>query len=184
MSDVTKAVSMDVKEHGNLIYILGTTKAELGGSHYHYIHGLKGNSVPAVDIKMGKRIMDLLSGATEKGLVRSCHDCSEGGLAVATAEMSFAGGYGMELDLSLVPIDEGVDRDDIILFSESNTRFIVEVQPRNQKEFEDAIGAVPYGRIGRVMENDVFTVLSQDGKKIISEKIFDLKEAWQATLRL
>ncbi len=117
-------------------------------------------------------------------MVRSCHDCSEGGLAVATAEMSFAGGYGMGLDLSLVPIDEGVGRDDIILFSESNTRFIVEVQPRNQKEFEDAIGTVPYGRIGMVMKNDVFTVLSQNGKKIISEKISDLKEAWQATLRL
>jgi phosphoribosylformylglycinamidine synthase len=184
MSDVTKAVSMDVKEHGNLIYILGTTKAELGGSHYYYIHDLKGNSVPAVDTKMGKRIMELLSGATENGLVRSCHDCSEGGLAVATAEMSFAGGYGMELDLSLVPINEGVGRDDIILFSESNTRFIVEVQPRNQKEFEDAIGGIPYGCIGRVIENDVFTVLSQSGKKIISEKISDLKETWQATLRL
>jgi len=184
MSDVTKAVSMDVKEHGNLIYILGITKAELGGSHYYYIHGLKGNSVPAVDTKMGKRIMELLSGATEKGLVRSCHDCSEGGLAVATAEMSFAGGYGMELDLSLVPIDEGVGRDDMILFSESNTRFIVEVQPRNQKEFEGAIEGVPYGCIGRVVENDVFTVLSQSGKKIISEKISDLKETWQATLRL
>jgi phosphoribosylformylglycinamidine synthase len=137
-----------------------------------------------VDPKMGKRLMELLSSATEKGLVRSCHDCSEGGLAVATAEMSFAGGYGMELDLSLVPIDEGVDRDDIILFSESNTRFIVEVQPQNQKELEDVINGIPYGRIGRVVENDVFTVLSQSGKKIISEKIYDLKEAWQATLRL
>ena len=128
--------------------------------------------------------MELLSGATEKGLIRSCHDCSEGGLAVATAEMSFAGGYGMELDLSLVPIDEGVGRDDIILFSESNTRFIVEVQPRNQKEFEGAIEGVPYGCIGKVVENDVFTILSQSGKKIISEKISDLKEAWQVTLRL
>jgi phosphoribosylformylglycinamidine synthase len=184
MSDVTKAISMDVKEHGNLIYILGLTKNELGGSHYYYIHDFKGNSVPVVDTKMGKRIMELLSSATEKGLVRSCHDCSEGGLAVATAEMSFAGGYGMELDLSLVPIDEGVDRDDIILFSESNTRFIVEVQPQNQKELEDVINGIPYGRIGRVVENDVFTVLSQSGKKIISEKISDLKEAWQATLRL
>ena len=55
--------------------------------------------------------MDLLANATEKGLVRSCHDCSEGGLAVAAAEMSFAGGYGMELDLSRVPVEKGVDRD-------------------------------------------------------------------------
>jgi len=117
-------------------------------------------------------------------LVRSCHDCSEGGLAVAAAEMSFAGGYGIELDLSRVPVETGVDRDDIILFSESNSRFIVEVQPEKQKEFEETISGIPYGCMGKVLDNDVFTIQSQGGKNVISEKISDLKEAWQATLRL
>jgi len=125
-----------------------------------------------------------LASAAEKGLVRSCHDCSEGGLAVAAAEMSFAGGYGMELDLSQVPVEEGVDRDDVILFAESNSRFIVEVQPQKQKEFEEAISGIPYGYIGKVLDDDIFTILSQNGEKVISEKISDLKEAWQATLRL
>ncbi|MFQ5965011.1 MAG: phosphoribosylformylglycinamidine synthase subunit PurL [Candidatus Scalinduaceae bacterium] len=184
MPDVTKAISMDVKEQGNLIYILGLTKDELGGSHYYYIHGFKGNSVPGVNTKTGKGVMDLLASAIEKGLVRSCHDCSEGGLVVAAAEMSFAGGYGIELDLSLVPIEEGVDGDDVILFSETNTRFIVEVQPQNQKEFEEIINGIPYGCIGKVLDNEAFTVLSQSGKKIISEKIFDLKKVWQEALRL
>ena len=184
MPDVTRAISMDVKSPDNLIYILGMTKDELGGSHYYDIHGFKGNSVPKVDREVGKKTMDLLANATGKGLVRSCHDCSEGGLAVAAAEMSFAGGYGIELDLSRVPVETGVDRDDIILFSESNSRFIVEVQPEKQKEFEETISGIPYGCMGKVLDNDVFTIQSQGGKNVISEKISDLKEAWQATLRL
>ena len=184
MPDVSKAISMDVKSPGNLIYIIGMTKNELGGSHYYYTHGFVGNSVPKVDTETAKRTMDLLANATGKGLVRSCHDCSEGGIAVTAAEMSFAGGYGMELDLSQVPVEEGIDRDDVVLFAESNTRFVVEVEQQKQREFEATIEGTSYGRIGKVVENDMFTVLSMSGEKVISEKIADLKEAWQATLTL
>ena len=184
MPDVTRAISMDVKSPGNLIYIIGMTKNELGGSHYYYTHGFIGNSVPKVDTEIAKRTMDLLANATGKGLVRSCLDCSEGGLAVTAAEMSFAGGYGMALDLSQVPVEEEVIRDDTILFSESNTRFVVEVEQQQQNEFEAAIEGISYGCIGEVVENDMFTVLSLTSEKVISEKISDLKEAWQATLTL
>jgi phosphoribosylformylglycinamidine synthase len=184
MPDVSKAISMDVKSPGNLIYIIGMTKNELGGSHYYYTYGFVGNSVPKVDTETAKRTMDLLANATGKGLVRSCHDCSEGGIAVTAAEMSFAGGYGMELDLSQVPVEEGIARDDVILFAESNTRFVVEVEQQKQREFEAAIEGASYGCVGKVVENDMFTVLSLSGEKVISEKITDLKEAWQATLRL
>lgn len=184
MPDVTKAVSMDAKEPGNLIYILGLTKAELGGSHYYQIHGFTGNSVPKVDTAIGKLVMDSLANATDRGVVRSCHDCSEGGLAVAAAEMSFAGGYGLELNLSSVPVESSVVQDDVILFSESNSRFIVEVRGENQQEFERLIRNIPSGCIGRVLENDLFVVRARNGDALISEKISDLKEAWQATLRL
>ena len=184
MPDVSKAISMDVKTPGNLIYIIGMTKNELGGSHYYYTQGFVGNSVPKVDTETAKRTMDLLANATGKGLVRSCHDCSEGGIAVTAAEMSFAGGYGMELDLSQVPVEEGIVRDDVVLFAESNTRFVVEVEQQKQREFEATIEGTSYGRIGKVVENDMFTVLSMSGEKVISEKIADLKEAWQATLTL
>ncbi len=128
--------------------------------------------------------MDLLANATGKGLVMSCHDCSEGGLAVTAAEMSFAGGYGMELDLSQVPVSKDVGSDDVILFAESNSRFIVEVQQGNRKEFEEIIEGIPYGCIGKVLQNDTFTILSQNGETVISEKISDLKDAWQKTLKL
>ena len=184
MPDVTRAISMDVKAPDNLIYILGMTKNELGGSHYYHTLGFKGNTVPKVDTKIAKKTMDLLANATGKGLVMSCHDCSEGGLTVAAAEMSFAGGYGMELDLSQVPIEKGIVSDDVILFSESNSRFVVEIEQGKQKEFEEKIDGIPYGCIGKVLNSDSFTVLSQNGDKVISEKISDLKDAWQATLKL
>ncbi|HHT9126511.1 MAG TPA: phosphoribosylformylglycinamidine synthase subunit PurL [Candidatus Brocadiia bacterium] len=183
MPDITKAISMDAKEPGNLIYIVGLTRAELGGSHYYHIHGYTGNSVPKVDTKTGKMVMNALSKATSKGLVRACHDCSEGGLAVAAAEMSFAGGLGMNLQLSKVTIDGSISREDEILFSESNTRFIVEVRPECQKKFEKILYGVPYGLIGKVVKDKTFTIRGKNNKILISENISDLKEAWQGPLR-
>jgi len=183
MPDVTKAVSMDVKAAGNLIYIVGLTKRELGGSHYFFVHGYTGNSVPQVDPELGKRVMNALAAATDRRLAKSCHDCSEGGLAVAAAEMSFAGGLGMELDISPVPRTDDLTRDDEILFSESNSRFIVEISPDARDEFEEIMRGVPFARIGTVAQHDSFIVKGTGGKIIIDESIHDLKEAWQSPLR-
>ena len=99
MKDVRKAVSMDVKSAGNLIYIAGTTYNELGGSRYYESKGFIGNNVPVVRPEMGKKIMSNLHEAITGGFVRACHDCSEGGLAVALSEMAFAGGLGMKIYL-------------------------------------------------------------------------------------
>lgn len=183
MPDVTKAVSMDAKQPGNLIYIVGLTKPELGGSHYFALHGHVGNEAPKVDAKLGKAVFDALAKATASGLVRSCHDCSEGGLAVAAAEMAFAGSLGMELDLSNVPFDGMMWREDVLLFSESPSRFIVEVAPQHQAQFERALSAVPVGLLGRVTDTDRFLVHSRGTKPVVSETIAALKEAWQKPLR-
>ena len=84
----------------------------------------------------------------------------------------------------MLPVEEGIVRDDTVLFAESNTRFVVEVEQQKQSGFEAAIEGASYGCIGKVIENDMFTVLSLNGEKVISEKISDLKNAWQATLAL
>ena len=112
---------MDAKSPGNLIYNLGKTYRELGASHYYDIHGFVGNSVPIVRPEEGKSTMAALSGAIEERLINSCHDCSEGGIGVAAAEMAFSGGFGMELDLANTPRDAEVIDDDVLLFAESNT---------------------------------------------------------------
>ena len=181
--DITKTISMDAKQAGNLIFIVGLTKPELGGSHYYRVNGAIGNSVPQVDVKLGVAIFDAMSSATAAGLVRSCHDCSEGGLAVAAAEMAFAGGLGMEIALAGVPGSDAISRDDEVLFSESNSRFIVEVEPGKAKMFADMLRDVPHAEIGSVTDRPSFVVRGKDGSEIINERIAGLKESWQAPLR-
>ncbi|OHB93324.1 MAG: phosphoribosylformylglycinamidine synthase II [Planctomycetes bacterium RIFCSPHIGHO2_12_FULL_52_36] len=182
MEDVGRAVSMDAKEPGNLIYIAGLTKEELGGSHYYSIHGHIGNSVPKVDAHRARKTMEALSRATSKGLVRACHDCSEGGLAVAAAEMSFAGGLGMELGLGAVPIEGDIKGEDTLLFSESNSRFLVEVRPQMVGAFEKALKGIPYGLLGKVKKEPVFVIKDRHDRTLIHEGIYSLKEAWQSPL--
>lgn len=183
MPDVNCAVSMDFKKAGSLIYVVGTTQCELGGSEYFKTYGLIGNSVPKVNPWYAKELMDSLSLATGLGLVRACHDCSEGGIGVAIAEMAFAGGLGAEVRLDKVPLGEPIDRDDFIFFSESNSRFLVEVLPENREQFEEIIQETSFTVIGQVTDSGVLEVYGLNGKKVVSAPIGELKEAWQKPLR-
>jgi phosphoribosylformylglycinamidine synthase II len=183
MEDVSKAISMDCKNAGDLIYIVGKTYQEMGGSHYYAIRGYIGNSVPKVYPERGREIMGALAAAMSRGLVRACHDLSEGGIGVAAAEMAFAGGLGMSLNLENVPLGEPMERDDFILFSESNTRFLAEVAPGNKAAFEKLMAGADCALIGRVMDIKKFEVHGHDGRKILTADISDLKEAWQKPLR-
>ena len=183
MEDVNRAISMDFKGAGDLIYIVGTTHNELGGSEYFKLHGFTGNSVPKVNPHQGKELMDRLSMATERGLVRACHDCSEGGIGVAVAEMAFAGGLGATVYLKSVPVGEPIDRDDLILFSESNSRFLVEVAPENKGEFEEGMKGISFAAIGQVTNSEVLEIYGLDGRRIVLKSLSQLKEAWQKPIR-
>jgi phosphoribosylformylglycinamidine synthase len=183
MDNVERAVTMDCKREGDLVYIIGTTWNELGGSQYYGIHGYVGNRVPRVDPKKGKRLMDALSSVMEKGLVKACHDLSEGGIGVAAAEMAFAGGLGMVIHLGQVPLGEAMNRDDYVLFSESNTRFLVEVTPKDRHQFEDMMAGVDFAAIGQVTRKEKLEVYGLNGEMVLSALVAELKEAWQRPLR-
>jgi len=183
MDDVNHAVSMDFKRSGSLIYAVGATFSELGGSEYLAIHGLVGNTVPRVDPRRSKNVMERLSRAMASGLVLACHDCSDGGLGVALAEMAFAGGLGATVHLGQVPLGEPVDRNDFILFSESNGRFLVEVSPENRQAFEEALGDVAWDVIGEVNDTGRLEVLGVAGDNVVDCPITELKEAWQRPMR-
>jgi len=183
MDDTRRAVSMDCKQEGDSMYLVGETYNELGGSHYYSTYDRIGNSVPKVDPVKGKKLMDALSEATGKGLVRACHDLSEGGLGVAAAEMAFAGGLGIELHLDKVPLGEPMKRDDLILFSESNTRFLVEVPLSHAAKFEETLAGVSCTAIGRVTSGSRLEVYDLNGGLALSADIEELKEAWQEPLR-
>jgi len=183
MDDVTKAITMDAKEPGNKIYLVGLTHDELGGSQYYKLKGFVGNSVPKVDPVYGKRLMGALARAISSRCVRSCHDCSDGGMAVALAEMAFAGGLGMKIDLCAAKAPDGQKhlRDDALLFSESNTRFIVEV--RDENNFIRAMKGLPIWRLGEVVARGTFKIIAPNGSKIVDTEIGRLKEAWQSAFK-
>jgi len=183
MEDVNTAVSMDIKKAGDLIYIVGTTQNELGGSEYFRVQGFIGNSVPKVNPQQGKQLMDCLSVATGKGLVKACHDCSEGGIGVAIAEMAFAGGLGATIHLGSVLLGEPIARNDFILFSESNSRFLVEVTQENKAKFEEIMGTTTLAVIGWVTDSEMLEIYGLDGIKLVDKSLGELKEAWQKPIR-
>lgn len=177
--NVSKTVSSDIKEPGNLIYVIGRTYQELGGSQFLLVKGKKGGVVPKVDPVRSLKTMKKLSSAIRSGLVRSAHDCSEGGIAVAIAEMLFAGGYGAAIDITKAPRVKSISRNDVVLFSESNSRFIVEVSPENRALFEKTLKGVPFGVVGTVSEGKTLAVKGFGGKQIVKATIGRMKKAWQ-----
>ena len=181
MDDVRQAITMDAKKPGDLVYILGMTRKELGGSEYFAMHGHKGKRVPEVAMALAVKRYESLHKAIQFGLVSSCHDCSDGGLGVALAETAFSGDLGMEIKLSEIPAEKEM-RDDEILFSESQSRFIVTIKPENKEEFEKTIEG-DHARIGNTTEEKRFVVKEKSGKGIIDSQINDLKESWQKTLK-
>ena len=180
VDDVRRCVTMDLKEAPNPVYLVGLTKNELGGSHYYLVNGHVGANVPQVDPHLGSMVFTAVSKAIREGLVRACHDLSEGGLAVAAAEMAFAGGRGLRLDLSGV---DGVDRSDQALFSESPSRFLIEVARSSAKRFEQIFATLPCAMVGEVTGVPPLVVKSRRGATLIDESLADLKEAWQKPLR-
>ncbi|MCU0499298.1 MAG: phosphoribosylformylglycinamidine synthase subunit PurL [Anaerolineae bacterium] len=164
--NVAKTVSMELKAAGNRLYVIGTTDDELGGSHYHLYHGLSGGIVPqphphAIDS------LRALHRAISGGLVSACHDVSEGGLAVAIAEMAIGGRLGANLTLSSGdPVVE--------LFSESTSRLIVEVAPEHATAFEALFTGLPLTAIGIVEREATLTIGEQ-----VRLPIAQLERAWR-----
>lgn len=179
IDDVRKTISMDVKRSGSLIYVVGKTFEEFGGSQYFLINNKKGGMVPRLRIPSAKLLFEKLSSAIGKGLVLSAHDCSEGGIGACLAEMLFAGDLGAEVSLKKVPGENSIKRDDCILFSESNSRFIVEVSPDKKKSFEKEMKNIPIGFMGSATERKKLIVRGLAGSKVIEADIDDLRRSWK-----
>jgi phosphoribosylformylglycinamidine synthase II len=179
--DIRATVSMDVKAPDNPLYILGETFKELGGSEYYKLKGHVGKTVPKVRAAQAKKVFKIVTKAIDLGLVEACHDLSEGGLAVTAAEMALAGGYGVELDLRKVP-NKTLNRNDFVLFSESNSRFLVEVPEKAKKDFETVMKGKVCAKIGRVTKNPKLTIHGLDGTVVVDASLTDLCRSWKETL--
>ncbi|MBI5574706.1 MAG: phosphoribosylformylglycinamidine synthase subunit PurL [Elusimicrobia bacterium] len=166
IDDIRKCITMDLKKAGNPIYIVGTTKDEFP---------------PTVEPKTAKEQMIALQKAIQKETVASCHDCSEGGIGVACSEMCFSGEFGMEIILKNIPVENKM-LDEAVLFSESNSRFIVEVKREKEIEFRKFLKRKIFAKIGIVLESKRFIVKGVNADIIIDSDIFELKKCWQKTL--
>ncbi|MBE2197338.1 MAG: phosphoribosylformylglycinamidine synthase subunit PurL [Anaerolinea sp.] len=183
--DVAQTVSMDLKQAGNFLIAIGETGAELGGSHY----GLIGGAIRPQHQTVPKPVENALTHyrqlhqAIRAGLVQACHDCSEGGLAVALAEMCLAGGVGAEIKLMSVPRDPywAYAAPDAILFSESNGRFLIEVRPDDMPQLDQILADAPHNCIG-VSGGNALRITNATGEAIIELPVSELEQAWRGHL--
>jgi phosphoribosylformylglycinamidine synthase II len=176
--NIEKCVTMDVKKAGDLVYILGKTGNELGGSEYYDLFGYTGKNVPQVHTSRFLPVYTALFSAINQGLVASAHGIYRGGLGVHLAMIAMGGNLGLTIDLSKVPNDH-VKRNDTLLFSESAGRFLVTVAPQFKDEFETLFAGVSCACIGTVTTSSTLDINDMKNAPLISVAIKDLKDAWK-----
>ena len=184
---VARCTTMDAKHAGNLLVLVGATGAELGASLAHEVApGLTGDRrVPVVDLSVGPRTARAVAAAIAQGLVRSAHDCSEGGLAVAAAEMLIAGApaagpaLGAELNLGVLPwLHQRAGDAAAALFAETPSRYVLEVRPEDERALSAALAGVPHATIGRVTTSGRLIVPLAG----LDAGVDELTRAWRGTL--
>lgn len=180
MPDVSKAVTMDAKRAGDLVYVLGTTYRELGGSEFYAMLDAVGNDVPKLRVEDALELYRRIATATDRELCHSLHSPAIGGLGVGLAKVAVGGHLGMEIDLEAIPVDGSLSALEI-LFSESNSRFIATVPLHLQAEFEALMSGMPCALVGKTVLEPIFTLRS-DGATLVEMGVDDLLGAYTAPL--
>ncbi len=191
LEDYHKTTTVDLKKEGNLIYLVGKTGFEMGGSMYYTVAKGASANVPNVEIPQLKDAIEHMTSAIRKGFVASCHDISSGGLAVALTEMCIGGDLGACVDLSAVELLAAKklsteQQAAVKLFSESNTRWLVEVPKRSKKNFEAELANIPFFELGKVDGSGKKAELIIFGKPgmLVKEKISKLRKSWESFSKL
>ncbi len=180
LDDVEKTITMDAKAAGDLVYALGKTYNELGASEYYHALGFIGNDVPQVNATEAWKLYEGLHQAIHSGLVRSAHDCSDGGLFVSLAEVAMAGRLGLRIDLDQVPSESGLLSHQL-LFSESQSRFVITVTPENKTAFEKIMANLPCALIGSVQEKPELD-LRRQGAPLFQLSLEEMFSSWHKPL--
>ncbi len=185
VEDVNKCVSMDFKQPDSRVYLVGRTQNHLGGSHYYKLLGYIGNSVPQVDFTSACRVYSFIHKLIMDRIILSCHDLSEGGLAVALAEMSFAGNLGLYINLDELAEKMSISEPDVLLFSETPTRFLVEVSANFENIFLQLAKeySVPVVCLGTTIANDTFTVLLRENI-LLEDTVENLRKCWLGGIQI
>ncbi|MBD3330667.1 phosphoribosylformylglycinamidine synthase [Candidatus Peregrinibacteria bacterium] len=183
IDDITLSLSLDPKFEGDLIYILGETANELGGSEYFASLGYIGNSVPKVDAQKALKLYKLYHEALKARLISSSYSPEFGGIGAALARKAIAGQIGMEINLNRVPHTKNLNREDHLLFSETQSRFIVTIDPKRKEEFEKHFANVIFAQIGTITEDQNFIIKGFNGENIIKSNVKTLEEYYKKTFK-
>jgi phosphoribosylformylglycinamidine synthase II len=178
VKDIEKCITMDSKMAGDLVYILGMTRNELGGSEYYEHFGYVGLNVPKVLPKAFVALYRALGHVIDKEIVASAHGIYRGGLGIHLALVAMGGNLGMAIDLGVVPADQ-IDRNDVVLFSESPGRFIVTIDPDKKEVFEENLKGLDFACIGTVTQGNHFVIKGNDGQILVDVSVDDLKAFWK-----
>jgi len=192
IEDIGKCLTMDAKIPGDLVYVLGITRNELGASEYYEHFGYTGRNVPQVFPEEFLPLYNALCRVVKAELAASVHGVYRGGLGVHLAMTAMGGNLGMDVDLRLVPAENlsalsGVRklhfryRNDTVLFSESAGRFIVTLDPANQEKFEEMLEGCAFACIGKVTQQPDLKIRGLDGETIVDAPVKSLKAAWKKT---
>lgn len=181
IDDLVKIISIDIKFPGDLIYVLGETFVEMGGSEYYALKKCISNDVPQVEALKNKKLYKDFYRCANKGLITSAISVHRGGLGVALAKMSLAGMLGIDVDLK--KIKGAVLRDDFALFSESQGKMIVTVAPKNRTEFEKSMKNSSFSLVGKVTNTPLISIKGKTGKNIIKIRLSDALKAYQSTFK-
>ena len=178
IEDITKCVTMDSKIPGDLVYVTGDTRNELGGSEYYEHLGYVGLNVPKVSPDLFLKQYKALCIAIKNELAASVHGIYRGGMGVHLAMVAMGGNLGMNVDVNLA-LSKHTNRCDVILFSESAGRFIVTVDPENRIKFEEIFKGLPCTCIGKITKKPAFILKAGPDKTLVSISVENLKAAWK-----
>lgn len=190
MDDASKAISLDSKSPGDLIYVLGETSEELGGSEYYAMRGEQesgrkyiGNKAPFVNTIQNKKLYSSLHNAIDKELVASAISVGRGGLGIALAKTAIAGKLGM--DVSLKDLQKTVPRADFALYSESQGRFVVTINPDYKNKFEKVMQGHDFSYIGQVRSDNKFSIMEADKRLgfVVNTTINTLEQSYKSTFK-
>jgi len=177
IKDTKKAMTSDFKASGDLIYVLGNTTGDMGGSTFEKVSGAFLGSSPKVDSKSAFKMYGQLAKAIEQGLVESCHDMSDGGLAVCAAECAMGGECGFDINIAALPGVDAVD-DTRVLFAETPSRFVISVKKEKAAEFEAAFTGVPLKRVGVTIQDEKL-VFKRGDREVLNISLLDAISAWK-----
>ena len=178
VEDTEKCVTMDAKFPGDLVYVIGKTRNELGGSECYQMMGEVGLNVPRIEVEKLWPLYLALHEAIKEGLVASAHAVGRGGLGVHLAMVAMGGELGMDIDLEKVPGAKLLSPARL-LYSESGGRIVVTVNPKNKEAFETIFAHLPVAMVGKTTARPTFRISNHDSSPIIEESIFALKEYWK-----